>query len=98
MVGGQIDIRYEEDGQELVAVNPGDYIYPSDVRIDNNAGVLYVKASGSAAGVWRETWLYEYDLQRRRQASKLLVDPSVLPAECPMRPTTKSSSRARRQV
>ena len=84
MVSGNVGIRYLPDGPELTAVRPGDYIYPSDVRVDEARGVLYVKARGLAAGIWQETWLYEYDLQRRRELARALVDPSVLPPECPM--------------
>jgi len=84
MVSGNVVIRYLPDGPELTAVRPGDYIYPSDVRVDEARGVLYVKARGLAAGIWQETWLYEYDLQRRRELARALVDPSVLPPECPM--------------
>jgi len=86
MVGGRIAVRYGSDGPQLVAVQPGDYIYPSDVRIDSTGSLLYVKARGLAGGIREETWLYEYDLRRRQQVSQLLVDPSVLPAECPMPP------------
>jgi hypothetical protein len=32
MPGGQIDVRFQPDGSEQVAVDPGDYIYPADVR------------------------------------------------------------------
>jgi hypothetical protein len=84
MVSGTIDIRYEPDGPSLEAVDPGDYIYPSDVRVNASRDRLYVKAQGSAAGIWEETWLYEYDLRNRKQAAKQLVHPDVLPAECPM--------------
>jgi len=84
MVGGNITIRYEPDGPSLVAVQPGDYIYPSDVRVNEKHDRLYVKARGLAAGIWKETWLYEYDLQNRKQLRKQRVEPDVLPAECPM--------------
>jgi len=89
MVGGRIMVRYEPDGPELVAVQPGDYIYPSDVRLDAARRSLYVKASGLAGGIWEETWLFEYDLQRRQQVSRILVEPSVLPPECPIAETKR---------
>src|SRR3954471_11798784 len=88
-VGGTITVGYGPDRAELIAVRPGDYIYPSDVRVDSAGGLLYVKARGIAGGLWKETWLYEYDLVRRQQVSKLLVDPNVLPRECLVSPRTK---------
>jgi hypothetical protein len=45
---------------------------------------LYVKASGLAGGIRKETWLYEYDLKNRKQVRKQLVDPSVLSEDCSM--------------
>jgi hypothetical protein len=82
-------LGYGPDRAELIAVRPGDYIYPSDVRVDSASGLLYVKARGIAGGLWKETWLYEYDLVRRQQVSKLLVDPNVLPPERLVLPRTK---------
>jgi len=80
--GGRIDVTFEPGGQKTVAANAGDYIWPADVRIEPARDLLYVKASGSAGG-WRpEIWLIEYDLQHRRETSRLLVDGSALPEEC----------------
>ena len=84
MVSGNITIRFEGDGAEIVAVKPGDYIYPKDVRLNNRRDRLFVKASGLAAGIWDETWLYEFDLLERKQVRKNRVDADVLPPECPM--------------
>jgi hypothetical protein len=82
--GGRISVRFSQDGAELIAANAGDYIYPADVRIDTSADVLYVKASGHrAAGGEAQTWLFEYDLRERRLRNRVLVDPDVLPRECP---------------
>jgi hypothetical protein len=36
----------------------------------------------AAAGIWHETWLFEYSLDSRRLLSKHRVAPEVLPAEC----------------
>jgi hypothetical protein len=84
MVGGRIVVRYEPDGPSVTAVQPGDYIYPDDVRLNESHDRLYVKARGLAAGIWDETWLYEYDLRNRKQVRRQRVDPAALPAECPM--------------
>lgn len=85
MVSGRIEVRYEADGQLQTAAKPGDYVYPSDVRLNAALGRLYVKASGLAAGIWHETWLYEYDLQKRKQLTKRRVDPAVLQPECELK-------------
>ena len=84
MVGGNIRVQYGPNGPEIVAVQPGDYIYPSDVRVDGAATLLFVKADGWAGGLRQETWLYKYDLRSRQELTRLLVDPTVLPPECPM--------------
>jgi hypothetical protein len=89
MVGGSITIRFASDGQQVVAVRPRDYIYPNDVRIDDSAGLLYVKAGGLAGGIFKQTWLYAYDLRGRQQVSRRRVEPAVLPAECAAPPLTK---------
>ncbi|MGH9147381.1 MAG: hypothetical protein ACRD1Q_11770 [Vicinamibacterales bacterium] len=82
--GGQIDVRYTPGGQEDVAADAGDYIYPSDVRFDGAGDLLYIKARGAPAAFGGpQTWLFEYDLRKRRQTGRLLVDPQVLPQECP---------------
>src|SRR5205823_13384473 len=84
MVGGRIVVRYQPDGPEVVAANAGDYVYPSDVRINDAKTVVVVKAKGLAGGIWRETWLFDYDLDGHRELSKVRVDPSVLPDDCVM--------------
>jgi hypothetical protein len=84
MVWGRITVRYESDGRTVVAVQPDDYIYPGDVRLNDRHDRLYVKASGLAAGIWDETWLYEYDLVQQKPVRKNRVHPDALPPECPM--------------
>jgi len=84
MPGGRIDLRYTPDGQEVVAANAGDYIYPSDVRVDHRGERLYIKASGQPAAFGGpQTWLFEFDLGQRRRTARVRVDPTVLPQECP---------------
>jgi hypothetical protein len=83
-VGGQIDVHYGRDGESVTAVNYRDFIYPSDVRLNDRHDRLYVKARGFAAAMSKETWLHEYDLQNRKVVRRQLIDPVVLPEECPM--------------
>jgi hypothetical protein len=79
--GGRITARYAT--RELEVANAGDYIYPSDVRLDAQSDHLFVKASGLAAGITHETWLFEYDLLRQRLVERQRVADSALPKECP---------------
>ncbi|MGH9642893.1 MAG: hypothetical protein ACRD3Q_10735, partial [Terriglobales bacterium] len=63
MPGGRIDVRYMSNGKVVVAANPGDYVYPADVRFDSASQRLYIKASGLALPFGKPlTALYEYDL------------------------------------
>ena len=82
MVFGRIVVKYASDGKVKVAVNAGDYVYPEDVRLDANTGRLYVKAGGIAVLDGEQTWLFEYDLNKRRQTASDRVDENVLPQEC----------------
>ena len=80
--GGRIDVIYPS-GQDFVAADAGDYVYPSDVRIDVRNDLLYVKCDGLAI-FRRETWLFEYDLVHQQLLKRQRVVPGVLPAECPV--------------
>jgi hypothetical protein len=92
-VGGSIELRYSPSGVHEVAASSGDYVYPTDVRVSADDRVLYVKTSGLGAGIWQETWLFEYDLADRKQLGRVQVDPSVLPPECARaRPNTQRGS------
>lgn len=83
MPGGQVTIKYLPEEVEIVAANAGDYIYPTDVRLNSGSDVLFIKASGiTAAFSQPQTWLFAYDLNSRKQIMRERVDPSVLPAEC----------------
>jgi len=81
-VGGRINVRYPPSDRLAVAANAGDYVYPSDVRINAQNDLLYVKASGLAGGVRHQTWLFEYDLRGQRLAARQEVVDDALPAEC----------------
>jgi hypothetical protein len=83
MPGGRINVRDPTSGRESVAADAGDYVYPSDVRLNAQKDRLYVKASGLAAGIWQETWLFEYDLHSQRLVDCRKVANEDLPAECP---------------
>jgi hypothetical protein len=80
--GGIIQVRYGTSGKVGLAGTAGDYVYPSDVRVDRRLGLLYVRADGRGGGVVPETVLLEYDIGERVLLRRLAVDPAVLPREC----------------
>jgi hypothetical protein len=81
--GGLVAVRYPTTGRVSVAANAGDYVYPSDVRMNAQGNLLYVKASGLAGGIWQQTWLFEYDLRAERLVTRQQVVDDALPTECP---------------
>jgi hypothetical protein len=83
MPGGRITVRNLTTGRESEAANAGDYVYPSDVRFNTQTNLLFVKASGLAAGINHETWLFEYDLLGKRLVERRRVKDTALPTECP---------------
>ncbi len=80
--GGRISVYYANSGRKVVAANAGDYVYPSDVRLNSQNQLLYVKATGLAGGLRNETWLFEYDLRAQRLVARQEVTSNTLPAEC----------------
>jgi hypothetical protein len=86
MPGGTITVRNLTTARESEAANAGDYVYPSDVRFNPQTNLLFVKASGLAAGIIHETWLFEYDLLGQRLVQRRRVLDSALPTECPESP------------
>jgi hypothetical protein len=80
--GGRIAVSYPGSNRQFLAADPGDYIYPSDVRLDAPKETLYVKAHGLAGGISEQTWLFAYNLRARRIVERVQVKNDVLPAEC----------------
>ena len=83
MPGGRIDVQDVATGRTSIAADAGDYVYPSDVRVDHQNDHLYVKASGLAGGIQHQTWLFDYDLGAPRAVARLQVLDDALPPECP---------------
>jgi len=81
--GGRVVASYPAEHRDVVAADPGDYVYPSDVRLDAQNDLLYVKASGLAGGLTEQTWLFEYDLRGQHIIERRQVKNGVLPMECP---------------
>jgi len=78
-----VSLSYPPARETLVAASAGDYVYPSDVRINLNTGRLYVKAQGLMGGIWPATELFEYDLKARRFLQPADAAKAHLPTECP---------------
>jgi hypothetical protein len=85
VVGGKIIVSYPATGQTVVAADAGDYVYPSDVRIDAQNDILYIKVYGLAGGMFEQTWLFEYDLHGHQIMERHKIKNGILPAECPER-------------
>lgn len=67
----------------IVAADPADFVYPTDIRVDAGSARLYSRADGLRLGAFKQTWLFEYDLRgmeiltRRR-----IMHPESLPPKC----------------
>jgi hypothetical protein len=82
-VSGRITVSYPATGRDVVAADPNDYIYPSDVRLDAQNDLLYVKAHGLAVLSGEQTWLFEFDLRGQRILERRQIRNGILPMECP---------------
>jgi hypothetical protein len=80
--GGRISVYYPNSHRKVVAADAGDYVYPSDVRLNTQNDLLYVKATGLAGGLREETWLFAYDLLAQHLVARQEVTKYTLPPEC----------------
>ncbi len=83
---GHVTVSYPAAGRVVVAADPNEYIYPSDVRLDAQNELLYVKAEGLALLDGDQTWLFEFDLRKQRIVQRTRVRNGILPMECPEPP------------
>ena len=81
--GGRIIVSYPVTGRDVVAADAGDYIYPSDVRLDAENDFLYVKARGLTGAFSEQTWLFKFDLLGQRIMERRQIRIGILPMECP---------------
>jgi hypothetical protein len=82
--GGKITVSDPATGKTYTAADPGDYLYPSDVRFDAAHDLLYVKADGLARGIAEQTWLFTYDVRRHEITRRVKVRNGQLSEECPV--------------
>ncbi len=78
-----VTVQDHGSGQTIDAIVPGDYIYPSDLRLDGPNDLLYVKAEGLAGGFTHQTWLFQYDLAKKRLTERRKVKNGSAGGECP---------------
>lgn len=66
-IGGRFLVQYSDESTPRLAGAPGDYVYPSAIRIDNSQHFLFCLARGyRPIGNTPVTLLFVYDLQRRK--------------------------------
>lgn len=78
-VGQGFVARYSDESSPRTVFTPGDYVYPTELRIAPNEHVVYGRASGVAGGITQVTKIFAYDLDRRRLLESVEVDPNLLP-------------------
>jgi len=81
-VGGRFVARYSDELSPRIMFTPGDYVYPSELRVASRDHVVYGRASGLAGGITKTTKIFAYDLDARGLVESVEVAPRLLP---PMR-------------
>jgi hypothetical protein len=79
IVGGRLAVSCPPSGQQYIAANPYDYIYPMEIRLDAQHDILYVAASGLAGGLWQQTWLFAFDLREHHSLARRKIRYKQLP-------------------
>jgi len=76
---GAIYLKYSDEATPRMIAGSWDYVGPYAIRFDQQLRVLFIKQSGLSAGVFKETILCEYDLQRRTMLHQVHIsNPSLL--------------------
>ncbi|GAO02686.1 hypothetical protein [Anaeromyxobacter sp. PSR-1] len=78
-VGQGFVARFSDESSPRTMFTPGDYVYPSELRVALRERVVYGRASGLAGGITKVTKIFAYDLDRRRLVESVDVDPGLLP-------------------
>jgi len=88
--GTRIVAKYPKSQAEITVNGMVDYVYPTDIRIDRQREILYVKTDGYVGGMTKRTSLLAFDLNKRARIIRKEVDSSVLPPEC-LKPKPENS-------
>ena len=78
-VGQGFVARYSDESSPRTMFTPGDYVYPTELRVALREHVVYGRASGVAGGITMVTRIFAYDLDRRRLLESREVAPALLP-------------------
>lgn len=78
-VGGRFVAQYSDEPTRRILFTPGDYVYPSELRVGVRNRVVYGRASGLAGGLLETTKIFAYDLDARRLVGSIRVAPRLLP-------------------
>jgi hypothetical protein len=78
-VGGRFVAQYSDEPMPRVMFTPGDYVYPSELRVASRDRVVYGRATGLAGGITETTKIFAYDLAARRLIESVEVAPRLLP-------------------
>jgi len=80
-VGGRFTAKYSDEPEARIMFLPGDYVYPTELRVARGAHIVYGRASGYAGGTTVVARIFAFDLERRLLIGSQSVDPGVLPPE-----------------
>lgn len=78
-VGQGFVARFSGESSPRKVFTPGDYVYPTELRVAPREHVVYGRASGLAGGMRNVTKIFAYDLDRRRLVESVEIDPGLLP-------------------
>jgi hypothetical protein len=78
-VGGRFEAQYSDEPSPRIMFTPGDYVYPSELRVSSRGHVVYGRANGLAGGITETTKIFSYDLDARRLVESFEVAPRLLP-------------------
>ncbi len=79
-IGGDFSVHYSDEPAPRIVGRPGDYVYPSAIRLDSNKRVLYCLAQGyRPIGNTPVTLLFIFDLQRRESIQSYNIKNGIIP-------------------
>ena len=76
--GGSISFKYSDDSEPKQIVGSWDYVYPCEIRYNQDTQRIYIRQSGLSGGMFKEIVLYEYDLKARNMIHRVHVSAGSL--------------------
>ena len=78
-IGGRFLVHYSDQPTAQEIADPGDYILPFDIRIDNAHKYLFLVAQGyPAIGKTQITLLYQFDIEHRKLVNTFKIRPGII--------------------